>query len=86
MESWCRPKLLLEEEFTGAQIAATKLSQLFPETDLGLLVEKAPLLIVEDVDEIVAELRRSSSLLILSILPWLFLSDKLARLPSCGAQ
>lgn len=53
-----RPRLLLEEEFSGAEIAAVKLRQLFPETDVSVLAEKAPLLLVEDVDDIVADLRR----------------------------
>ena len=53
-----RPRLLLEEEFKGAKIAAAKLRQLFPDTDASMLAEKAPLLLVEDVDNIVADLRR----------------------------
>ena len=54
----CRPRLLLEEEFKGAEIAAVKLGQLFPDTDVSMLAEKAPLLLVEEVDDIVSDLRR----------------------------
>lgn len=57
-EAMCRPRLLLGEEFRGAEIAAGKLRQLFPETDVSILAEKAPLLLVEDVEDIVADLRR----------------------------
>lgn len=62
IEAFYRPRLLLEEEFSGAEIAAVKLRQLFPETDVSVLAEKAPLLLVEDVDDIVADLRRYTSL------------------------
>ena len=48
----------MEEEFRAAEVAAVKMRQLFPDTDVGLLAERAPLLLVEEVDDIVTELRR----------------------------
>lgn len=56
--TWIRPKLLLEKELLGAQVAAAKLRDLFPQADVSLLAERAPLLLVEDVDDLIAELRR----------------------------
>ena len=56
----CRPSLLLDREFGHVELAASKLHQIFPEADVGLLVEQQPLLLVEDVDECIEDLRRYS--------------------------
>lgn len=59
--SGCRPQLLLEEEFSGIDTAANKLKELFPGVKIDILVERVPLLLVEDVDIIVRELSRSET-------------------------
>ena len=57
---FCRPSLLLDREFGHVRMAASKLHQIFPEADVGHLVEQQPLLLIEDVDECIEDLRRYS--------------------------
>ncbi|GIL81110.1 hypothetical protein Vretimale_12785 [Volvox reticuliferus] len=53
-----RPTLLTSAEWPGVEAAHRKLQELFPEGGLGQMVTQQPLLLVEEVDQLVAELGR----------------------------
>lgn len=53
-----RPSLLLDIEFDHIKKAAEKLDRVFPDTDIGHMVEQQPLLLVEDIDVAITELQR----------------------------
>ncbi|EFJ44519.1 hypothetical protein VOLCADRAFT_95232, partial [Volvox carteri f. nagariensis] len=53
-----RPTLLTAAEWPGVEVAHRKLGTMFPEGGLGQMVTQQPLLLVEDVDEVVGELER----------------------------
>jgi hypothetical protein len=52
--------LLLDEEFAAIPAAVTRLREVFPNADICSMVETQPLMLVEDVDEILAQLKRYS--------------------------
>ena len=53
-----RPELLLDGEFERLPAALAKLAAAFPASDVGKMVAAQPLLLVEDIDIIIDELRR----------------------------
>ena len=53
-----RPELLLDSEFERLPAALAKLAAAFPASDVGKMVAAQPLLLVEDIDIIIDELRR----------------------------
>ncbi len=53
-----RPALLLSEQFQQIPAAKQALSSIFPDADVDAMVEAQPLLLIEDVEEAIGELRR----------------------------
>ena len=54
----CRPELLLDGEFQRLPAALEKLEAAFPNSDVGGMVAAQPLLLVEDIEVVIEELRR----------------------------
>lgn len=53
-----RPSLLLAEQFADVPAAKEALLRLFPDADIDAMVEQQPLLLVEDIELAVSELKR----------------------------
>lgn len=50
--------LLRDEEFNGVPAAIDRLQELFPDADIGRMVEYQPLMLVEDLNNVMEQLRR----------------------------
>ena len=50
--------MLLAEEFEGVPVAKAALSRLFPDSDIDRMVEEQPLLLVEDIELALSEIKR----------------------------
>ena len=57
----CRPELLLDGEFQRLPAALEKLEAAFPDSDVGGMVAAQPLLLVEDIEVVIEELRRRAT-------------------------
>lgn len=55
--------MLLAEEFAAVPAAKEALARLFPDADIDAMVEEQPLLLVEDIELAVSELKRCANIL-----------------------
>lgn len=53
-----RPAVLLAEEFAAVSVAKAALARLFPDSDIDRMVEEQPLLLAEDIELALSEMKR----------------------------
>lgn len=58
--------MLLAEEFASVPVAKAALSRLFPDSDIDRMVEEQPLLLVEDIELALSEMKRCAAHLVAS--------------------